>query len=422
MFFLFCFTLLQNSVCLVQFENYLLNILNIFTTKTKSSTLHYSLLTMRKELKNRNLDTYDLSIFDNENEPTLAEEEKAHQEQRQIWKQRKKLLNKIEKSNLESLEENIFYDPKLFGLIADQLYLLPLWTGIIIENFKTNHQNELNEFKNTRLSNNPVENYFGDIKMKNLLSNSEEKCAGKKPKRKGKKQFHYEIDPIKEKGFYYQKTDIFKLIYNDLFEFDFSNFKKTTSQFEIVSSLIDESSKSTNNLEPMEIENQDHNITIDRITNDTINLNEMKAMYDFITKENHNADILKHYLIEKKYQNLFEDILQRHYYKETFAEIFFKSARKNEWAMSLNILAANRTILSFGLNNETLVPYCQKYSMSLSVSEPIRLGFYINHFIPILNEAEPCFEEVKNAFDLFLNYRVRLADFCQYLEEIVSFH
>ncbi|RNA13037.1 hypothetical protein BpHYR1_018745 [Brachionus plicatilis] len=185
MFFLFCFTLLQNSVCLVQFENYLLNILNIFTTKTKSSTLHYSLLTMRKELKNGNLDTYDFSIFDNENEPTLAEEEKSssrtetNMETRgKFEKNITKLLNKIGKSNLESLEENIFYDPKLFGLIADQLYLLPLWT---------------------------------DIKMKNLLSNSEEKWADKKPKRKGKKQFHYEIDPIKKKGFYYQKTDIFKL-------------------------------------------------------------------------------------------------------------------------------------------------------------------------------------------------------------------
>ncbi|RNA36818.1 hypothetical protein BpHYR1_007425 [Brachionus plicatilis] len=108
--------------------------------------------TMRKELKNRNFGTYDLSIFDNEYEPTVAEDEKSSS--------RTKLLNKIEKSNLESLEENIFYYPKLFGLIADQLYLLPLWTYIIIENFITNHQYELNEFKNTRLSNNPVENYF----------------------------------------------------------------------------------------------------------------------------------------------------------------------------------------------------------------------------------------------------------------------
>ncbi|RNA13040.1 hypothetical protein BpHYR1_018748 [Brachionus plicatilis] len=70
----------------------------------------------------------------------------------------------------------------------------------------------------------------------------------------------------------------------------------------------------------------------------------------------------------------------------------------------LVLLLMNRSKKSFGLNNETLVPYCQKYSMPLSDSEPIRLGFYINNFIPLLNEAEPCFEEVKNAFDLFLNY------------------
>lgn len=77
--------------------------------------------------------------------------------------------------------------------------------------------------------------------------------------------------------------------------------------------------------------------------------------------------------------------------------------------MSLNILATSilidRTIYSFGLNNETFVPYCQKYSMLNSNSEPIMLGFFINHFIPFLNKHGPSFEIVESSFDLFLNYR-----------------
>ncbi|RMZ95022.1 hypothetical protein BpHYR1_004493 [Brachionus plicatilis] len=224
----------------------------------------------------------------------------------------------------------------------------------------------MNEFKNISLSNNPVENYFGVIKKRILEKKSLSQCG-----------------KVKEEPL------------------------------------------------PVKKNRENHSITIDR-TDDALNLNEMKAMYDFITKENHNADILKHYLIEKKslrsingqtietfqpysqkielfelrnfipisarpdgncfyraisyclfgsenfyyifkigslfilieYQNLFEDILQRHYYKEPFVEIFFKSARKNEWAMSINILAANGTILSFGLNNETLVPFPEIFNVS----------------------------------------------------------
>ena len=95
---------------------------------------------------------------------------------------------------------------------------------------------------------------------------------------------------------------------------------------------------------------------------------------------------------------------------KSFSKISFKNkSRRNQWAMSLNILATSilldRAIYSYGLNNETFVPYCQKYLISNSNSEPIRLGFFINHFIPLLHKLNNCFETCEIAFDLFVNYR-----------------
>ncbi len=53
---------------------------------------------------------------------------------------------------------NEFYCPKLFDLLVKQLYLLPIWTGIIINSYKFSYSIK------TRLSNNPVENWIGQMK------------------------------------------------------------------------------------------------------------------------------------------------------------------------------------------------------------------------------------------------------------------
>lgn len=71
-------------------------------------------------------------------------------------------LNKINKT--EKYEKiNNYYRPKLFQLIKDQLYLMPLWSGVIIR--MTGIQHHCHYLMNiTRLSNNLVENHFGYIK------------------------------------------------------------------------------------------------------------------------------------------------------------------------------------------------------------------------------------------------------------------
>ena len=52
----------------------------------------------------------------------------------------------------KKLLQNEFYCPKLFEIVSERLYLMPLWSGVII-NFE-------------RLSNNPAENWIGQVKNK----------------------------------------------------------------------------------------------------------------------------------------------------------------------------------------------------------------------------------------------------------------
>ena len=55
---------------------------------------------------------------------------------------------------------NEFYCPDLFKILTERLYLLPLWSGLIIHN-------DIKHYKvNTRLSNNPAENWFEQVKYK----------------------------------------------------------------------------------------------------------------------------------------------------------------------------------------------------------------------------------------------------------------
>jgi hypothetical protein len=55
----------------------------------------------------------------------------------------------------ETCCENPFHAPELFTIIEERLYLVPLWSGIMIDKVGIG---------STRISNNHVENYFGLLK------------------------------------------------------------------------------------------------------------------------------------------------------------------------------------------------------------------------------------------------------------------
>ncbi|CAF1014569.1 unnamed protein product [Brachionus calyciflorus] len=60
-----------------------------------------------------------------------------------------------EETNIDCFRANKFYCPDLFSIIENYLYILPLWSGILINEQK---------LQVTRLSNNPVENWFNHLK------------------------------------------------------------------------------------------------------------------------------------------------------------------------------------------------------------------------------------------------------------------
>jgi len=92
-----------------------------------------------------------------------------------------------------SIAVNDFYNPELFSIVHDYIYMLPLWTKILIKKVKP----DLNLKYGTKdkLDNNPVENYFDILKNKllqNKLSTPSEICSVTYPRLHHKYELFYE--------------------------------------------------------------------------------------------------------------------------------------------------------------------------------------------------------------------------------------
>ncbi|RNA20988.1 hypothetical protein BpHYR1_012960 [Brachionus plicatilis] len=153
---------------------------------------------------------------------------------------------KLKNSEIKNSGKNIFFNPKLFWLIENQLYLLPIWSGLIIENFKKSHPADLSDCFKTRLSNNPVENYFGVLKNR-ILQN--------------RRVFPKNSDSvIREKENWTDKKE--KKQKKHIFEFDSKgiNDQFPSNQFKNVSVFINDFiSKFTCNNDRMEIDELEEN-------------------------------------------------------------------------------------------------------------------------------------------------------------------
>lgn len=58
--------------------------------------------------------------------------------------------------------ENTFYNNEIFKIIWDELYIIPIWSGIMLLNEKVSYSIK------SRLSNNAVENHFSIVKNRIL--------------------------------------------------------------------------------------------------------------------------------------------------------------------------------------------------------------------------------------------------------------
>ena len=68
-----------------------------------------------------------------------------------------------ETDSTNQIEQNEYYYPELFDLITNEMYLIPLWSGIVIFKVQQRYKDYYNQVL-CRLTNNFVENWFGNLK------------------------------------------------------------------------------------------------------------------------------------------------------------------------------------------------------------------------------------------------------------------
>ena len=180
--FIFCFSLLQNSLTIKQFEAYLINIYNMFYQRFETKSFIYSFTFLKSEIMNRQINNQtDTDVL----EDTEYLEKKANLKNlSETLDISSETLNALKKDSpftiyfddilaaydlivtrdnesFTTIASNKFYCPELFEIAKTMLYLLPFWSGLMFA-CKTGLQGV------TRLDNNIVENRFGDLKVNKL--------------------------------------------------------------------------------------------------------------------------------------------------------------------------------------------------------------------------------------------------------------
>ena len=180
--FIFCFSLIQNSTNFQYINDLFVHIFFIFNSQKINENMLKSLNIINREIKKRDLETVDVN---GTREPYLRERDEMFIElKREFLIKNTDFKGNIKKNSpfndyflakiqayqailkeqekvfgYEQLNNNEFYCPKLFNILVDKLYILPLWSGLMLSK-KIRETNNVN-----RLTNNPVENYFGFFKI-----------------------------------------------------------------------------------------------------------------------------------------------------------------------------------------------------------------------------------------------------------------
>ena len=276
-FFIRCFCLLQNSLTINQFNIFLFNMINIFCNPYADESINISLIYMRDQIKSsesvnledlvnimdqddENDEKIKFLFYDNETIDNIKKNSPFRIYFDDLIKQYRSELN-LNLIRKKKKVENDFFCEALFSIIDDKLHLMPLWTGLMIGEYKAYSVNEFIS-KQTRFTNNSVESYFTELKhsifnnQNNLLTsemaakcfnrilakyiemfnnrsevpnyNFEEKKkhlsnSTEKWKKKGKKQ------SSGVKGFYFKKLDTWNLIKDKILDKK-ENTKETKKQ------------------------------------------------------------------------------------------------------------------------------------------------------------------------------------------------
>jgi hypothetical protein len=187
----FCFALLQSSTDFEQFNNYLLHIQNIFTSKFYCDSVQYSrrilisaiqfrgLREIKTTYNDNSLNMTDLTKFKwsddmcgTQNTITASSPFTAYFNQK-IHDNAKKIQAR---SSDPQASLNTYFNVKIFEFVQAKLHILPLWTGHLIKLLREKYPNQFDSDA-TRLTNNRVEAYFGHLKRNILQKRNNLYCS-----------------------------------------------------------------------------------------------------------------------------------------------------------------------------------------------------------------------------------------------------
>jgi hypothetical protein len=172
------FTLIQNSLTLAEINDYLCHFYRIFNSKYLTVSVIFSISYMETKIQTRHIQDSHLELIEQRSpdektrdqffEDFLKESNSffAYEYENKIKESSpftdyfKDLLKTFEivESNNTSQVPNTLYCPNLYTIIHDKLYIIPMWSAIMIGE-------ELKEQEiKTRLTNNPVESWFSHLK------------------------------------------------------------------------------------------------------------------------------------------------------------------------------------------------------------------------------------------------------------------
>ena len=361
---------------------------------------------------------------------------------------------------------NEYYNPRLFLLIRTKLYLAPLWSGLLIK-----HINVKTPVRRTRFTNNPVENYFGQLKnniinKKTKLTTSELACdifdrleskyilsyqssssgglISKKSDdlinssetwKKGK------LGP-RQKGLYYGAADIGKQDTTDLETSEVKKLELTlTNQdnFSLITTTFMNNKHMFENLVKLFRSKTRIFYSSQKLDNrfsTILKLNNLVEFFPLHASSDGNcfynsislnffgnqsmAGLVKlgAVFIFLENETLFQLILRRLDYEESFQQLVIKILRHSEWANELVILATsilfNRDLFTLGqTSSHSHLTFAMRYSLidrSPSISDkfqPILIGWFEDHFVPFVpsRSANLVAAEIENANEQYNRFR-----------------
>lgn len=190
-FFMFSFSLIQNSKDFNKFENHIKDLFIIFNNRYENDHVRDSFLRIRENILSESLES-EIFNFD-EAENLILDKHIINQEIKKAIRDNspfdiyfKKVISDLissssssEKNKFDKLKENQYFCPELFQIINKKLYLYPLWTGHFLPKSRVCRDGKNTFIQYTRATNNAVENWFNQLKN-NILTCSKKQNIKKR--------------------------------------------------------------------------------------------------------------------------------------------------------------------------------------------------------------------------------------------------